>query len=152
MVGTKIRGQRRVLPEAQNQCRRAAAELTSRKGPIKYCNLRGFAPWREILSPQHSRRAAAHARHHFRHLAHFLHHRLHLEKFVQHRVQFRHVSPSRSSAFSSTILRVKDDYDGAEPCDNSVATLAWLKLGAITGRKDFTEAAGKTLRRFARRL
>jgi uncharacterized protein YyaL (SSP411 family) len=50
------------------------------------------------------------------------------------------------------ILRVKDDYDGAEPSGNSVATLALLKLGAITGRNDFTEAAGKTLRLFAHRL
>jgi uncharacterized protein YyaL (SSP411 family) len=50
------------------------------------------------------------------------------------------------------ILRVKDDYDGAEPSGNSVATLSLLKLGAITGRKNFTEAAGKTLRLFAHRL
>jgi uncharacterized protein len=50
------------------------------------------------------------------------------------------------------ILRVKDDYDGAEPSGNSVATLSLLKLGAITGRKDFTEAAEKTLRLFAERL
>jgi uncharacterized protein YyaL (SSP411 family) len=50
------------------------------------------------------------------------------------------------------ILRVKDDYDGAEPSGNSVATLALLKLGAITGRNDFTEAAGTTLRLFAHRL
>jgi hypothetical protein len=50
------------------------------------------------------------------------------------------------------ILRVKDDYDGAEPSGNSVATLALLKLGAVTGRKDFTEAAEKTLLLFARRL
>jgi uncharacterized protein YyaL (SSP411 family) len=50
------------------------------------------------------------------------------------------------------ILRVKDDYDGAEPSGNSVATLALLKLGAITGRKDFNEAAGKALRLFAHRL
>jgi hypothetical protein len=50
------------------------------------------------------------------------------------------------------ILRVKDDYDGAEPSGNSVATLALLKLGAITGRKDFTEAARKTLQLFAHRL
>ena len=35
------------------------------------------------------------------------------------------------------ILRVKDDYDGAEPSGNSVATLALLKLAAITGREDF---------------
>jgi uncharacterized protein len=39
------------------------------------------------------------------------------------------------------ILRVKDDYDGAEPSGNSVATLALLKLAAITGRENFTEAA-----------
>ena len=50
------------------------------------------------------------------------------------------------------ILRVKDDYDGAEPSGNSIATLALLKLGAIAGRKDFTDAAGKTLRLFAHRL
>ena len=50
------------------------------------------------------------------------------------------------------ILRVKDDYDGAEPSGNSVATLALLKLGVITGQKDFTEAAGNTLRLFAHRL
>ena len=39
------------------------------------------------------------------------------------------------------ILRVKDDYDGAEPSGNSVATLSLLKLGAITGQKKFAEAA-----------
>jgi uncharacterized protein YyaL (SSP411 family) len=50
------------------------------------------------------------------------------------------------------ILRVKDDYDGAEPSGNSVAVLSLLKLGAITGRKDFAEAAEKTLRLFAHRL
>jgi uncharacterized protein YyaL (SSP411 family) len=50
------------------------------------------------------------------------------------------------------ILRVKDDYDGAEPSGNSVATLSLLKLGAITGRKNFTDAAEKTLRLFAHRL
>jgi uncharacterized protein len=49
-------------------------------------------------------------------------------------------------------LRVKDDYDGAEPSGNSVAALSLLKLGAITGRKNFTEAAEKTLRLFASRL
>jgi uncharacterized protein len=50
------------------------------------------------------------------------------------------------------ILRVKDDYDGAEPSGNSVATLSLLKLGVIAGRKNFTEAAEKTLRLFASRL
>ena len=53
---------------------------------------------------------------------------------------------------SELILRVKDDYDGAEPSGNSVATLALLKLGAITGSKHFTAAAEKTLQLFALRL
>lgn len=50
------------------------------------------------------------------------------------------------------ILRVKDDYDGAEPSGNSVATLALLKLAAITGREDFKQAAEATLKLFASRL
>jgi len=50
------------------------------------------------------------------------------------------------------ILRVKDDYDGAEPSGNSVATLALLKLAAITGRGDFKKPAEATLRLFAHRL
>jgi hypothetical protein len=50
------------------------------------------------------------------------------------------------------ILRVKEDYDGAEPSGNSVAILALLKLGKITDRKAFTQAAEKSLRLFAHRL
>jgi uncharacterized protein YyaL (SSP411 family) len=50
------------------------------------------------------------------------------------------------------ILRVKDDYDGAEPSGNSVAAAALYKLGAITGREDFRGAAEGTLRLFADRL
>jgi len=50
------------------------------------------------------------------------------------------------------ILQVKDDYDGAEPSGNSVATLALLKLAAITGREDFKKPAEATLRLFAHRL
>jgi uncharacterized protein YyaL (SSP411 family) len=50
------------------------------------------------------------------------------------------------------ILRVKENYDGAEPSGNSVATLALLKLGAIAGRPDFILAAEKTLRLAAARL
>ncbi len=50
------------------------------------------------------------------------------------------------------ILRVKDDYDGAEPSGNSVATLALLKLAAITGREDLRKPAETTLRSFAHRL
>jgi uncharacterized protein YyaL (SSP411 family) len=58
----------------------------------------------------------------------------------------------QSLAARDLILRVKENYDGAEPSGNSVATLALLKLGAMTGRRKFTEAAEKTLRLFAMRL
>ncbi len=50
------------------------------------------------------------------------------------------------------ILRAKDDYDGAEPSGNSVATLALLKLAAITGRADLKSPAEATLRAFAQRM
>ena len=50
------------------------------------------------------------------------------------------------------ILRVKDDYDGAEPSGNSVATLALLKLAAITGHDDFRTPAEATLQLAAHRL
>jgi uncharacterized protein YyaL (SSP411 family) len=50
------------------------------------------------------------------------------------------------------ILRVKDDYDGAEPSGNAVATLALLKLAGITGREDFRAAAEATLALAAVRL
>jgi hypothetical protein len=50
------------------------------------------------------------------------------------------------------ILRVKEDYDGAEPSGNSVAVLALLKLSAITDRKDLKQAAEKSLRLFSERL
>lgn len=50
------------------------------------------------------------------------------------------------------IMRVKDDYDGAEPSGNSVAVLALLRLGKITDRKEFTQAGEKSLRLFSGRL
>ncbi len=50
------------------------------------------------------------------------------------------------------ILRVKEDYDGAEPSGNSIATIALLKLAAITERKEFKTAAEKTIQHFASRL
>ncbi|HLH57217.1 MAG TPA: thioredoxin domain-containing protein [Verrucomicrobiae bacterium] len=50
------------------------------------------------------------------------------------------------------ILRMKEDYDGAEPSGNSVACLALLKLGKIAGKPEFTAAAEKTLRLFSSRL
>jgi uncharacterized protein len=56
------------------------------------------------------------------------------------------------SGTGDLILRVKDDYDGAEPSGNSVATLALLKLAAITGREDFRLPVQATVQLFAGRL
>ena len=50
------------------------------------------------------------------------------------------------------ILRIKEDYDGAEPSGNSVAILALLRLAGIAGRKDFHEKAERSLRLFGQRL
>jgi len=47
------------------------------------------------------------------------------------------------------ILRVKDDYDGAEPSGNSLATVALSKLAVITDRADYAAAAERTLALFA---
>ena len=53
---------------------------------------------------------------------------------------------------SHLILRVKEDYDGAEPSGNSVLTLALLKLGRISGNSNLIAAAESTLRLFSARL
>ena len=56
------------------------------------------------------------------------------------------------AGMNDLILRVKDDYDGAEPSGNSVAVLALLKLAALTGREDFRQPATATLQLSAARL
>jgi uncharacterized protein YyaL (SSP411 family) len=53
---------------------------------------------------------------------------------------------------ASLVLRVKDDYDGAEPSGNSVAVMNLLRLAQITGREDFRQSAERTLRAFGSRL
>ncbi|MDB6112839.1 MAG: hypothetical protein JWR69_4589 [Pedosphaera sp.] len=58
----------------------------------------------------------------------------------------------QSAGSPDLILRVKEDYDGAEPSGNSVAVLALLKLGAITERAEYKQAAEKTLGLFGSRL
>jgi uncharacterized protein YyaL (SSP411 family) len=64
-----------------------------------------------------------------------------------------------SGAFFSTgaddqrlVLRVKEDYDGAEPSGNSVVVMNLLRLGRMTNRTGFGEAAQRTLAAFASRL
>ncbi len=57
-----------------------------------------------------------------------------------------------SPAGSDVLFRAKDDYDGAEPSGNSAATVALLKLAALTDRADFKQQAEKTLKLNAARL
>ena len=53
---------------------------------------------------------------------------------------------------SDLVLRLKDDYDGAEPSGNSVMALALLRLARMTGRDDFQKAAERTLEAFSGRM
>jgi len=57
-----------------------------------------------------------------------------------------------ASGSSDLILRVKEDYDGAEPSGNSVAILALLKLGKITEKSAYAQAAEKSLRLLSNRM
>jgi len=53
---------------------------------------------------------------------------------------------------SELVLRLKDDYDGAEPSGNSGMALLLLRLARFTGRDDFRKSAERTLQAFGRRL
>jgi len=53
---------------------------------------------------------------------------------------------------SDLVLRLKEDYDGAEPSGNSIAILNLLRLAQITGRAGFRASAERALAAFASRL
>jgi uncharacterized protein len=53
---------------------------------------------------------------------------------------------------SDLVIRMKEDYDGAEPGGNSVALLNLLRLAQLTDRDDFRGAAERLLAAFAPRL
>jgi uncharacterized protein YyaL (SSP411 family) len=53
---------------------------------------------------------------------------------------------------TSRLMRIKDDYDGAEPSGNSVALLNLLRLSRITGSDEFEVPARKLLSAFQARL
>jgi uncharacterized protein YyaL (SSP411 family) len=55
-------------------------------------------------------------------------------------------------AGADLVLRLKEDYDGAEPSGNSVMAFALLRLARFTGRDDFRQSGERTLRAFGRRL
>jgi uncharacterized protein YyaL (SSP411 family) len=56
------------------------------------------------------------------------------------------------SASPDLVLRLKDDYDGAEPSGNSAIALLLLRLSRMTDREDFRAAAVRTLHAFTTRL
>jgi len=53
---------------------------------------------------------------------------------------------------TSRLMRIKDDYDGAEPSGNSVALLNLLRLSRITGETDFETSARKLIAAFHSKL
>lgn len=58
---------------------------------------------------------------------------------------------STASGASDLLLRMKDDYDGAEPSGNSVAADVLLRLAHLTGDHSFRGRAERCLRWFASR-
>ncbi len=53
---------------------------------------------------------------------------------------------------ADVVLRLKEDYDGAEPSGNSIAIALLLRLHAITAREAFLVSAGKAIEALAPRL
>jgi hypothetical protein len=59
---------------------------------------------------------------------------------------------STAGADANLLLRIKDDYDGAEPSGNSVATDVLLRLAHLTGNESFRARAEKSLQAFVPKL
>jgi uncharacterized protein YyaL (SSP411 family) len=59
---------------------------------------------------------------------------------------------STGGADTSLILRMKDDYDGAEPSGNSMAVLVLLRLSRLVQNETFRASAGRALQAFSRRF
>ena len=54
-----------------------------------------------------------------------------------------------SDTSQSLLIRMKEEYDGAEPTGNSVMALNLLRLGHITGNNDWKEKGRQTIEAFA---
>ncbi len=59
---------------------------------------------------------------------------------------------SSAEGDANLILRLKDEYDGAEPSGNSLAVTALLRLAAITGNEEFRQSALRALTALSSRL
>ncbi|MBZ5610471.1 MAG: thioredoxin domain-containing protein [Acidobacteriia bacterium] len=59
---------------------------------------------------------------------------------------------STAAGDSSLVLRMKDDYDGAEPSGNSMALVDLLRLAHLTDQQDLRKAAERTLQALGPKL
>jgi uncharacterized protein len=59
---------------------------------------------------------------------------------------------SSAAGDESLVIRMKEDYDGAEPSGNSIAVLNLLRLAHLTGSERYSELASKTLDAFGSRV
>jgi hypothetical protein len=59
---------------------------------------------------------------------------------------------SSAEGDASLILRMKEDYDGAEPSGNAMAGLLLARLSAITGRDDLRGSLDRLFEAFATRM
>jgi uncharacterized protein YyaL (SSP411 family) len=59
---------------------------------------------------------------------------------------------STAAGDTTLVMRIKEDYDGAEPSGNSIAVLNLLRLAGITGRPDFQASAARALDAFGSRM
>ena len=59
---------------------------------------------------------------------------------------------STAAGDDTLVMRLKEDYDGAEPSGNSIAALNLLRLSGMTGRADFRTAGERTIAAFGPRL
>ncbi len=57
-----------------------------------------------------------------------------------------------SGTDQSVLVRLKADYDGAEPTGNSISALNLLRLAWITGNEEWLQRAGATIEAFGGRL
>jgi uncharacterized protein len=59
---------------------------------------------------------------------------------------------STAAGDPTLVMRIKEDYDGAEPSGNSIAVLNLLRLAQITDRPDFRASAARALEAFGSRM
>jgi uncharacterized protein len=59
---------------------------------------------------------------------------------------------STAAGDTTLVMRIKEDYDGAEPSGNSIAVLNLLRLAQMTDRADFRASAARALEAFGSRM